>query len=59
MSTAPPLQPALDIYDVARLLKCSHKTVRRLIANGRLPAAKIGSVWRIRREDVAAILAGK
>ena len=59
---APPIQPleaALDVYDVARLFKCSHKTVRRMIADGRLPAAKIGSVWRIRPEDVAAILAGK
>jgi excisionase family DNA binding protein len=52
------LRPALDIYDAATLFKCSHKTIRRMIADGRLPAVKVGARWRIRPEDVAVYLAG-
>lgn len=59
MPTAPLLQPALDIYDVASLFKVNHKTVRRMIADGRLPAVKIGAQWRIRPQDVAAAMVGK
>jgi excisionase family DNA binding protein len=54
--TTSSLQPSLTIYDVARLFNCSHKTVRRMIADGRLPAVQIGPQWRIRPEVVADIL---
>jgi excisionase family DNA binding protein len=50
------LEPALDIFDVAALFKCSHKTVRRMIADGQLPAVKIGRQWRIRRDTVDQML---
>lgn len=57
--TAAPLQRALDVYDVAQLFKCSHKTVRRMIADGRLPAVRVGALWRVRPEDARAYLAGR
>jgi excisionase family DNA binding protein len=57
-SLHPELQPALDIPDVARLFKVSEMTVRRLIANRKLPATKIGALWRIRPQDAAAFLNG-
>ncbi len=50
------LEPALDIFEVAALFKCSHKTVRRMIAEGHLPAVKIGRQWRIRRDTVDQML---
>ena len=56
--TSAPGLPALDIFEVAEKFKCSHMTVRRLIANRRLPAVKVGVRWRIRPEDVDAYLRG-
>lgn len=56
MLTAPPFQRSLDINEVAALFKCNHKTVRRMIAEGALPAVKIAGQWRIRPEHVAEIL---
>jgi excisionase family DNA binding protein len=50
------LQPSISIEEVARLFKCNHKTVRRMIADGRLPAVQIGRQWRIRPEHVAEML---
>jgi excisionase family DNA binding protein len=51
-----PLQPSLDIYEVASLFKVDHKTVRKMIADGTLPAVRVGVQWRIRPEVVAEIL---
>lgn len=34
------------------------ETVRRLIRTGQLPAVKVGRVWRIRRQDIDAFMAG-
>jgi excisionase family DNA binding protein len=50
------LQPSIDIGEVARLFQCNPRTVRRMIADGRLPAVQIGRQWRIRPEHVAAML---
>ncbi len=44
----------LTTQEVAALLKVSIVTVRRLIASGDLPAARIGKSYRIRREDLEA-----
>lgn len=40
------------IYEVAELLKFHHKTIRRMIASGELPAKKYGKEWRIKRADL-------
>lgn len=46
----------LSTAEVARLLKCTDETVRRLIDAGTLPASRLWSKgnWRIKRDDVIA-----
>jgi excisionase family DNA binding protein len=44
-----------DLYalsQVAQILRCSRKTVYRLISSGRLRAVRWGRSYRFRREDV-------
>lgn len=46
----------LSMETVARMLDVSEKTVRRLVADGTLPAERIGRrLIRIRRRDVDAL----
>lgn len=40
----------LTLAEAARYLKLSQKTIFRMIRRNELPAAKIGRVWRMRRE---------
>ena len=42
----------LSINDVTRILKISKATVQRWCRDRKLPAAKIGKEYRIRREDL-------
>jgi excisionase family DNA binding protein len=50
------IAPSLSVYEVADLFGVSHKTIRNMIRDGKLPAAKIGQQWRIRPEVVADML---
>ena len=52
--------PALTArgVQVALGLECL-ATVHRMIKRGELPAVKVGRVWRIRQEDLEALLAGQ
>lgn len=51
------LEPlAVDIPEAATLLSVSTKTIRREIDRGRLPALRIGRVWRIRIAELKAYL---
>lgn len=40
------------IYEVADLMQLSHKTIRRMIKSGELPAKRYGNRWRIRVDDL-------
>ena len=40
------------IYEVAEMLRFHHKTIRRMIKNGELPAKKYGKEWRIRKAEL-------
>ncbi len=42
--------------DVARFLRCSRWTVRRLARTGKLRQIRIGGLTRFRRKDVEALL---
>ncbi|MDU8943893.1 helix-turn-helix domain-containing protein [Ovoidimarina sediminis] len=42
----------MTIDQVAGICRVSEKTVRRWIAAGELPAAKLGNQWRIRPRDL-------
>ncbi len=44
-----------DLYElnqVAKILRCSRKTIYRLISSGRLGAVRWGRSYRFRRQDV-------
>ena len=49
----------LDVKETAELLRLSSRQVRRMIADGRLEAIKLGKVVRLRPEAVAAQLRSK
>ena len=40
------------VQEVARLLKCSDQTVRKLIKGNALHGAKVGRGWRIAHDEV-------
>jgi excisionase family DNA binding protein len=58
MQTAIPFdQNLLTIRDVARLLRCSTRTVHRLKVTGQLPAAvRVRSLLRWRRSDIESFI---
>lgn len=45
-------EPLLSVQQCAALLAVNHKTVRRLITSGALPALRVGRVLRIRPDDL-------
>ncbi len=50
-----------DLYEmsqVAQILRCSRKTIYRLISSGRLGAVRWGRSYRFRREDVQEFVRG-
>lgn len=47
------LEPLLTTAEVAKILRCSDKTIWRLIASGKLKAVKTGRCYRFRRHDVS------
>lgn len=48
--------PVMTVDQVARYLQLNRLTVYRHIREGRLPASRIGKVYRIRLEDVERFL---
>jgi len=42
----------MTIIDVARYLRMNEATIYRYIQEGKLPAARLGRNYRVRREDV-------
>ena len=49
----------LDVEETAELLRLSPRQVRRMIADGRLEAIKLGRAVRLRPEAVAAQIKSK
>jgi excisionase family DNA binding protein len=47
----------MTVADAAAMLRRSERTIRRLIADGRLPAQRAGRAYRIRRSDVDRLIA--
>jgi len=54
MSPAPP--GWWTLRELAQLRGCSAAYLRQRIADGRLPARKVGTVWIVRTEDAALYL---
>lgn len=44
----------LTIKDVADYLKVNERTIYRLAAAKQLPAFKVGTAWRFKKEDIEA-----
>lgn len=44
----------IDLPYAARLLGCSVQLIRKNCQDGKIPAFKIGAMWRIRKEDMIA-----
>jgi excisionase family DNA binding protein len=56
-----PLGVIEDLYElsqVAQILRCSRKTIYRLISSGRLEAVRWGRSYRFRRQDVQEFVRG-
>ena len=51
------LRPLLTVADVAEILNLHPRSIRRLIADGRLPVVRLGGVIRIRPEAVEELIA--
>ncbi|MEE8373022.1 MAG: helix-turn-helix domain-containing protein [Dehalococcoidia bacterium] len=49
----------LSVDDITRILRISKGTAQRWCRDRRLPAAKIGKEYRIRREDLDSWYEGK
>lgn len=47
-----PIDQALDVKEVAAILKVSQKTVRRMVNRGELESARIGTLIRFNRETI-------
>jgi excisionase family DNA binding protein len=45
----------LSVGDVAAMLRISPQTIRRHIREGKLPAARFGHFWRVRRSDLEGL----
>lgn len=43
------------VQEVARLLKCSDQTVRKLLKGNTLHGAKVGRGWRIAHDEVVRL----
>jgi len=56
-AAASPVRALLTVPEVAELLRLSPRSVRRLIAEGRLPIVRLGHAIRIRPQDVDALVA--
>jgi len=50
------LEPLLTIAEVAKILRCSERTIRRLIRSGRLRAVQTGHCYRFLRQDLTEFI---
>lgn len=48
----------VDPYYVAELFKCSAELIRKECQSGKLPAFKVGDMWRIQKADLIAYTKG-
>jgi excisionase family DNA binding protein len=47
----------LTVKDVADFLKVHERTVYRMAAAGKIPAFKVGTSWRFKKEEIDAWIA--
>lgn len=49
-------EPLLTVCELARYLRLEPQTVRTLARDGKIPALKIGRIWRFRRTEILQAL---
>lgn len=54
-----PTPDVMTIDEAAAYLRVNERTLRIMLKQKRLPGAKIGRAWRIRRADLDRVLAGE
>ena len=42
----------LTIKELSAYLKTSEKTIYRLLSKNEIPAFKVGTIWRFKKEDI-------
>lgn len=52
----PRMDPLLDAKAVAVVLGVSEKTIRRMIADGRIPSIRVGRSIRVRAADLTRLI---
>jgi len=50
------MEDLLTVKEASAILRVSDQTVRRMIADGQIPARKVGRAWRMKRESVERLL---
>ena len=50
------LPEILDVPELARWLRCSESSARRLLREGRIPGRRIGKRWLVSREALLQVL---
>ncbi|WLQ14255.1 helix-turn-helix domain-containing protein [Hahella aquimaris] len=45
-------EPIMTVKDVASYLKLNERTVYRMATSAKIPAFKVGTSWRFKREDI-------
>jgi excisionase family DNA binding protein len=56
--TVAAIEDLYELSQVAQILRCSRKTIYRLISSGRLGAVRWGRSYRFRRQDVQEFVRG-
>lgn len=49
-------EPLLTVEDVANYLRLKQETVRMMARTKKIPALKVGKVWRFRVSDIKSVL---
>lgn len=47
-----PADEILTVKELADYLKIAEKTAYRFVAEGKIPAFKVGSAWRFKKDDI-------
>lgn len=50
------LPPMLNSNQAAEVANLSQRTINRMCSTGKLKAVKVGSIWRINRDNLLAFL---
>ena len=53
------MEKIMTLKELAQALRIHYLTARELVVEGKIPAAKVGRVWRVRESSVSSYLAAQ